>query len=48
MFHVVDSPSKTVSELKKSIKKECKNGVLKTVDAIDLTLWKVRMTMVSV
>jgi hypothetical protein len=30
LFHVVvDSPSKTVSELKKLIKEKCKNGELK-------------------
>jgi hypothetical protein len=29
LFHVIDSPSKTVSELKELIKEKGKNGVLK-------------------
>jgi len=33
-----------IAQLKKLIKEECKNGVLKDVDTVDLTLWKVRMT----
>ena len=33
--------------LKKLIREERKNGLLHKVDAIDLTLWKVKMTMVS-
>jgi hypothetical protein len=47
LFPVVDSLRKTVIELKELIKEKCKNGVLKNVDATDLTLWKVRMTMAS-
>jgi hypothetical protein len=47
LFPVVDSLRKTVIELKELIKEKCKNGVLKNVDAKDLTLWKVRMTMAS-
>ena len=46
-FHVVSSPSETVCDLKESIKEMCKNGVLKNVDAKELTLWKVRVTMAS-
>jgi len=35
-----------IADLKDSIKEKCKNGVLRGVLAKDLTLWKVRMTLV--
>ena len=47
MFDVVSSPSETVSNLRRSIKETCKNSSLKNVDAKELTLRKVRMTMTS-
>ena len=37
-----------IGMLKKLIREERKNGLLRKVDAIDLTLWKVKMTMVSI
>jgi hypothetical protein len=37
----------TGSMLRELIKEKGKNGVLKSVNAADLTLWKVRMTMAS-
>jgi hypothetical protein len=37
-----------ILNLKVLIKEEGKNGVLKSVDAQDLTLWKVRLTLVVI
>jgi hypothetical protein len=47
LFRVEPNGSVDIIGLRDLIKEECKNGVLKNVDATDLTLWKVRMTMVS-
>ena len=46
-FKVKPTGSNDIIDLKKLIWEECKNGVLSSVDASDLTLWKVRMTMAS-
>ena len=46
-FKVVLNGDDMVVDLKGQIKENGKNGVLSNVDAADLTLWKVRMTMAS-
>jgi hypothetical protein len=45
---VTTSSSTFIIELKDSIKEKRKYGLLKSVDAADLTLWKVRMTLVVI
>jgi Crinkler effector protein N-terminal domain len=47
IFHVIASPTSFISELKEAIKEKWKESVLRGVDAGQLTLWKVRMTMTS-
>ena len=47
-FLLIASSTISVGLLKNLIKEECKNGVLKDVDAADLTLWKVRMTFLVI
>jgi Crinkler effector protein N-terminal domain len=47
LFKVKPTGSVDIMDLKDLIKEKCKNGVLSGVDASDLTLWKVRMTMAS-
>jgi hypothetical protein len=47
VFPVTAPLTTPIYVLKDKIKEECKNGVLSRVDASDLTLWKVRMTMAS-
>jgi Crinkler effector protein N-terminal domain len=47
LFRVKPTGSVDIMELKELIKEKGKNGVLNGVDAKDLTLWKVRMTMAS-
>ena len=47
-FPLIASSTIFVDLLKDSIKEERKNGVLKNVDAKDLTLWKVRMTFLAI
>jgi len=42
------SSSTFIGQLKKLIREERKNGVLSSVDAADLTLWKVRMTFLAI
>ena len=42
--YIASSSTMLMAELKKLIKEEGKNGVLGSVDAKDLILWKVRMT----
>jgi len=46
-FPVIASSAISIGVLQKMIKEEGKNGVLNSVDAKDLTLWKVRYIMVS-
>jgi hypothetical protein len=46
-FVVKPTGSMMILELKELIREECKNGVLSSVLAKDLILWKVRMTMAS-
>jgi hypothetical protein len=44
----IDCPLTTpIVVLKKLIREERKNGLLRNIDATDLTLWKVRVTMDS-
>jgi hypothetical protein len=45
IFPVMTSPTVLICELKEFIKEKGKNRVLNGVDAQDLKLWKVRMTM---
>jgi hypothetical protein len=45
-FRVIASSPTSIGRLKDFIKDKRKNGVLKTVDAKDLTLWRVRMISV--
>ena len=45
LFKVNPTVSMDIMDLKGLIKEKRKNGVLSGVDAKDLTLWKVRMTM---
>jgi hypothetical protein len=47
VFAITAPLTTPISVLKNWIKDEGKNGVLSSVDAKDLTLWKVRMTMAS-
>jgi hypothetical protein len=47
LFEVEPTGSTNIMKLKDLIKEKCKNGVLGNIDAKDLTLWKVRMTMAS-
>ena len=48
IYFPVTVPSATpIGVLQQKIKEEGKNGVLNSVDAKDLTLWKVRYIMVS-
>jgi hypothetical protein len=47
IFAVIALPIISIGELKYTIKEKCKNGVLHSVLAKDLTLWKVRMTLAS-
>jgi hypothetical protein len=47
LFRVRPTGSVDIMDLKDLIKEKRKNGVLSGVDASDLTLWKVRMTMAS-
>ena len=44
LFKVTATGSLDMMDLKRLIKEERKNGMLKNVDAADLMLWKVRMT----
>ena len=45
-FRVELAGNKDIMDLKNFIKEKCKNGTLSGVNAKDLTLWKVRMTLV--
>jgi hypothetical protein len=45
LFRVKPTGSMDILELKDLIHEKGKNGVLSIVDAKDLVLWKVRMTM---
>jgi hypothetical protein len=47
LFPVIALPTISIGELKDLIKEKGKDGVLNSVDAKDLTLWKARMTMAS-
>ena len=47
LFRVQPTGSMDIIDLKNLVKEEGKNGVLHNVDAKDLTLWKVRITMAS-
>ena len=47
-FLVTASSSTFIGQLKKLIREERKNSVLSSVDAKDLTLWKVRMTFLAI
>jgi hypothetical protein len=47
IFPVIASPTTSISMLKYLIKEKRKHGVLSNIDATDLTLWRVRMTMAS-
>jgi len=47
LFPVIALPTTSVSMVKDLIHEKRKNGVLKSVDAADLTLWRVRMTIAS-
>jgi hypothetical protein len=47
VFPVTAPLTTPIYVLKDKIKEERKNGMLSRVDASDLTLWKVRMTMAS-
>ena len=48
VFPVIASPTISVGQLKVLIKEMGKNGVLSSIDAPDLTLWKVRMTFLAI
>ena len=45
LFIVEPKEDVSIVELKELIHEECKNGVLRDIDAKDLTVWKVRMIM---
>ncbi|KAH9997437.1 hypothetical protein BJV74DRAFT_883436 [Russula compacta] len=45
LFDVIASPTTSIHRLKRLIKEECQYGVLRGIDAKDLTIWKARMTM---
>jgi Crinkler effector protein N-terminal domain len=47
MFRVEPTGSMDIMQLKELIKEKNKNGMLSSIDAKDLVLWKVRMTMAS-
>jgi hypothetical protein len=47
IFPVEPKGDETIMKLKDLIKEKGKNGVLHSVDAKDLVLWKVRMSMAS-
>jgi Crinkler effector protein N-terminal domain len=47
LFKVRPTGRDDIMDLKELIKEEGKNGVLNSVDAKDLVLWKVRMTLAS-
>jgi hypothetical protein len=47
-FPVVASSTTFIGKLKDLIKEKGKNGVLNSVDAKDLILWKVRMSLVVI
>jgi hypothetical protein len=47
VFSVTTSPTTPITELKKLIKEEGRNGVLNGVNSKDLALWKVRMIMAN-
>jgi hypothetical protein len=46
-FKVKPTGSMDIMDLKDLIKEECKNGVLNSVDAKDLSLWNVGLFLVS-
>ena len=48
VFPVIASPTIPVALLMKLIREERKNSVLSSIDAADLTLWKVRMTFLAI
>jgi hypothetical protein len=48
LFRVEPNGSVDIIELKKLIKEKGKNSVFKNVDATNLTLWKVRMTLIVI
>ena len=48
VFPVIASPTIPVALLMKLIREERKNSVLSSIDAKDLTLWKVRMTFLAI
>jgi hypothetical protein len=47
LFRVEPTGNMDILKLKMLIKEQLKNGVRGSVDAPDLTLWKVRMTMAN-
>jgi hypothetical protein len=47
LFPIIASPALSVGQLKDLIKEKRKHGALSNIDATDLTLWKVRVTMAS-
>jgi len=48
VFPVIASPTISVALLMRLIREERKNSVLSSIDAADLTLWKVRMTFLAI
>jgi hypothetical protein len=45
VFPVESEGNSSIMKLKEDIKEKRKNGVLRSVDAVDLILWKVRVSM---